>query len=541
MSTVEQVDAVVIGSGFGGAITAYHLAAAGARVVVLERGPDITSADLSTELPQLRWLQIVDAVIGDGVTVLAGNCVGGGSVHYFAASLRAPGFAFERAGTTGVPLWPRSITRQVLDPWYERAEQALPVAQLGWSDVSVQGGVMGAACAKAGRTCNPIALAVNLKKCTDCGWMFSGCAYDAKRSMMLNYLPAAQALGAEVRPLCEVQLIGPAQASGCRYRLQYSTLSPFGYFETGEDAIEAKVVVVAAGAAATPVLLRRSADQLGGIPDAVGKYFSGNGDHFFAFHMNQEQIASTLGLNFPGSGNPFDSFSIGKSITTIATDRLNGDLPEFHRGSFEDCYLPIFSNLVTALPIPGIGTISLTDQATHRPTPVSSLMTTLGMVEDENEGEFGAPPAKGAFNRLIPGIGFSNLSYRPDANSQAALGRSLAEQRAVFERDGIGSYVPDFNRLSLTAHPLATCRIGDDPAVSALDDQHELRGHPGLFVTDGSSVPGALCVNPSLTIAALAERASPFIVARLADSGVRVKYQGSLPAEKVPAASAHGR
>jgi choline dehydrogenase-like flavoprotein len=73
MSTVEQADAVVIGSGFGGAITAYHLAAAGAKVVVLERGPDMTGADLSTQLPQLRFLEIVDAVIGDGVTVLAGN------------------------------------------------------------------------------------------------------------------------------------------------------------------------------------------------------------------------------------------------------------------------------------------------------------------------------------------------------------------------------------------------------------------------------------------------------------------------------------
>ena len=61
-------------------------------------------------------------------------------------------------------------------------------------------------------------------------------------------------------------------------------------------------------------------------------------------------------------------------------------------------------------------------------------------------------------------------------------------------------------------HPLASCRIGDDPATSALDDRHELRGHPGIFVTDGSAVPGALTVNPALTIAALAERASRHVV-----------------------------
>ncbi len=63
-----------------------------------------------------------------------------------------------------------------------------------------------------------------------------------------------------------------------------------------------------------------------------------------------------------------------------------------------------------------------------------------------------------------------------------------------------------------TVHPLASCRIGDDPATSALDDRHELRDHPGIFVTDGSAVPGGLTVNPALTIAALAERAMPGIV-----------------------------
>jgi enediyne biosynthesis protein E9 len=73
------------------------------------------------------------------------------------------------------------------------------------------------------------------------------------------------------------------------------------------------------------------------------------------------------------------------------------------------------------------------------------------------------------------------------------------------------------------AHPLASCRIGDDPETSALDDQHELRGHPGIFVTDASSVPTSLCVNPSLTIAALAERASSILLKRAAEYGVAVK------------------
>jgi choline dehydrogenase-like flavoprotein len=82
---------------------------------------------------------------------------------------------------------------------------------------------------------------------------------------------------------------------------------------------------------------------------------------------------------------------------------------------------------------------------------------------------------------------------------------------------------------AVSAHPLSSCRLGDDPGTSALDDHHELRGHPGLFVTDGAAVPTSLCVNPSLTIAALAERASAAVVARAADAGVPVSYGAPAP------------
>ena len=82
---------------------------------------------------------------------------------------------------------------------------------------------------------------------------------------------------------------------------------------------------------------------------------------------------------------------------------------------------------------------------------------------------------------------------------------------------------------AVTAHPLGSCRVGDDPATSALDDRHELRGHPGLFVTDAAAVPTSLTVNPSLTIAALAERASPGIIARARETGVPVTYTRERP------------
>ncbi|MGW6479680.1 GMC family oxidoreductase N-terminal domain-containing protein [Streptomyces sp. NPDC055059] len=222
MSVTERTDVLVIGSGFGGAIPAYHLAAGGAKVVILERGPHLTAPDFTHDLRLGSYTRIVDLVQGDGITVVAGNCVGGSSVVYFAASLRAPGFVFDRRGSLGHRLWPSTLTRTALDPWYDRVEEALPVAEQSWDQVPYPGGLFAAACARAGRTCNPVPVAVDLARCTNCNWMLNGCHFDAKRSMLLNYLPAATAHGAEIRPLHEAQAIAPATTPGYRYRVSYT-------------------------------------------------------------------------------------------------------------------------------------------------------------------------------------------------------------------------------------------------------------------------------------------------------------------------------
>src|SRR5260221_4566317 len=124
----EQTDIVVIGSGFGGAITAYHLAAGGAKVVVLERGPWVTSDefDHGFELGTSST-RIFDFVAGDGMSVLGGNCVGGGSVVYFGTMPRAPGFVFERQGSIGRRMWPPGITPGTLHDAHDRGVQFLPL------------------------------------------------------------------------------------------------------------------------------------------------------------------------------------------------------------------------------------------------------------------------------------------------------------------------------------------------------------------------------------------------------------------------------
>ncbi len=132
-----------------------------------------------------------------------------------------------------------------------------------------------------------------------------------------------------------------------------------------------------------------------------------------------------------------------------------------------------------------------------------------------------SPPATGNFTRVTVAAGLGQLSYPTAPETQQGWDASDAAVKAIVEKDGLARHLLwKGGGNGYSAHPLSTCRIGDDPATSACDDQHELRGHPGIFVTDGSAVPTSLCVNPSLTIAALAERASALLLRRAADYGL---------------------
>lgn len=531
MTTVESTDVLVVGSGFGGAIAAYHLAAGGAKVTVLERGPWLRAEEFDHDFKLgSSFTRVFDFVVGDGMSILGGNCVGGGSVVYFATMPRAPRFIFERHGSIGRRMWPEAITRDTLDPWYDRVAEALPITQTAWDQVPYAGGLWAAACRHAGRTANPAPSAVDLSLCTNCNWMMAGCRFDAKRSLLLNYLPAALSYGAEIRPLHEVQRLSRNPDGG--YRTHYRIVDPEDYrilHEAGE--IDAKIVILAAGAGATPVILQRSEPGLGRMPRAVGRYFSGNGERLNTAVFDEDRVRGVLGLTRDG-GKAYEAYQIGRGPTVASWDRLDGSLPEFERFSLEQLYFP-----------PALGTILAQVPDATGPTWFGvekkellrrwqSWLTIFIMSEDDNEGVFGPPPETGNANRFSQQmLGHGPLRYVPTANTLRGWSLADAEIKDILERDGLARVMPWTNDLvgAYTVHPLASCRIGDDPATSALDDRHELRNHPGIFVTDGSAVPGALTVNPASTIAALAERAMPGIVAAARARGIDVRYGAPSP------------
>ncbi|MEV6693459.1 GMC family oxidoreductase [Micromonospora sp. NPDC051196] len=531
MTSSESTDVLVIGSGFGGAITAYHLAAGGARVVVLERGPWLSGEEFEHDFKfGSSSTRVFDFVVGDGMSVLSGNCVGGGSVVYFAAMPRAPRFVFDRQGRFGHRMWPATISRDSLEPWYDRVAEALPVTQTSWDTVPFSGGLFGAACNHAGRTANPVPVALDQAKCTNCNWMMAGCRFDAKRSLLLNYLPAALAHGAQIRPLHEVQYLTRTDDGG--YRVHYTVLDDVDYrVEVGSGTIDAKIVVIAAGAGATPVILQRSEPTLGTMPHAVGRYFSGNGERLNTAIFDEERIREVLGLSRP-DGVPYEAYQIGKGPCVANWDRLDGSLPEYERYSLEQLYFPPGFGTILAQVPDAVGPTWFGAEKKELLRTWQSWLTVFTMSEDDNEGEFGALPPSGNAVRLSQQmLARGSLRYEPTENTLRGWALSDAEVRDILERDGLSRVMPWTNDVvgAYTVHPLASCRIGDNPATSALDDRHELRDHPGIFVTDGSAVPGGLTVNPAMTIAALAERAVPGIVAAARARGVDVRYGAPAP------------
>ncbi len=408
--------------------------------------------------------------------------------------------------------------------------ESIKITQQDWNDVSYAGGLWAAACNHAGRTANPVPVAIDTTKCTNCNWMMAGCNFDAKQSLLFNYLPAAIAHGAEIRPLHEVQKISRTDDGG--YRVHYDLIDDEDYRIRGESGtIDAKVIVLAAGAGATPVILQRSEETLGTMPHAVGRYFSGNGERLNTAILNEDKVREVLGLE-RGDGLAYEANQIGKGPVVASWDRLDGSLPEYSRFSLEQLYFP-----------PGLGTILAQVPGATGPSWFGvdkkeilkrwrSWLIIFQMTEDDNEGVFGPPPAHGNADRLSQQmLGVGRLKYDPTPNTLRGWAEADAEVKDILERDGLAEVAAWTNDVvgAYTVHPLASCRIGDDPATSALDDRNELRGHPGIFVTDGSAVPGALNVNPAMTIAALAERAIPGIVQAAQSRGVDVTYGAPAP------------
>jgi cholesterol oxidase len=282
-------DAIVVGSGFGGGITACRLAEQGWRVCVLERGRRFGPGDFPDrpeQAPLAFWHHLLnpggmfDLRLMRDIAVLSAAGVGGGSLVYANVQLRAPADVFDDPG------WPAAIDAEELEPYYDRTEDALDPrptpAELDLPKMRA----FAAAGRAAGREASSLPLAVHFgadrrhpfsgvhqQGCTNLGRCDVGCPRLAKNTVDITYVARAEQHGAEVFPLHEVLRIDPPDSGGGRWRVGFRDLQ---YRVPGEVA--APVLVLAGGTIGSSRLLLKNRRRLGALSPALGTRFSGNGD-----------------------------------------------------------------------------------------------------------------------------------------------------------------------------------------------------------------------------------------------------------------------
>ena len=515
-------DAVNVGSGFGGGIAACRLAEAGWRVCVLERGRRFAPGDFPETPdqapralfhPTLNPGGMFDLRIMRDVAVITGAGVGGGSLVYANVQLRAPADVFDD------PRWPAAIDRAVLDPYYDRTEEALQPVPTPDDPALPKIRAFANAGHAIGKEAERLPIAVHFGEdrlhpfsgvaqqgCTNTGRCDAGCPRNAKNTVDITYVARAEQHGAEVYPLHEVLTIDPPDGAGGRWRVGFRDLQ---YFNKG--SVEAPVLILAAGCLGSTRLLLQNAGRVRNLSPALGTSFSGNGDALgAAFDPRAEGVT--------GARTDF-----GPSMTSrldYTADRqfmvADGGLPanftgllEFARGvNIITGWRRLKLKLVDILVKLGWSDhcVSPRTLKLEGPRPITDALVFLMLGRDAADGRMRLTPlfkrfdirwSKDASQRL-----FDDMRRTGEEISRAAQ----ADNYFAMDAGPLGKFI--------TVHPLGGCPMSDDPRHGVVDEWGAVHGHQGLYVMDGSIVPTSLGVNPSKTIAALAERA----VERLAAS-----------------------
>jgi len=537
----ERVDVCIVGSGFGGSITAYRLAelyqAAGAdakNVLVLERGRRYRH----TEFAQSMYIghlsnvyTLIQSSQGTGGQMVAANGVGGGSNLYLAASIRSPREIFERRDRhpddgPDRRMWPREISRRTLDPYYARVERGLRVRQPSWNEVSKSGGIWAASLRKAGHTCDRVPLAIDFGRCLDAKWCHTGCIFGAKNTLNTNYLQAAERIGVRVQPNRQAESVRRSTTDGYRYVVTASVMDNEGDHPTRQptgqqEEIECRVLVMAAGAMNTPPILMRSQNDLPSLSPRLGKHLGVNGDHVAGVEYDPKKIRELLKLGAYGQ------FYKGKPITTMTYDWYAGrpgNENDGKRFTLQEIFLSSLTNfLYDDGRDPAADSSWWGLQKKQSISTWSDHIEILAMVEDTHDGEFYAVPPNGG-GAIRPNAGPVHIglfSYSMTDASRKVRDDANAAIGSVVERNGLGRVLELTQTTgAYCAHPLGGARMAESKDLGVVNHLCEAFDNEGLYCIDSSAIPTSLGVNPSLTIAAVSERAAEGLVRRGKDLGL---------------------
>jgi len=519
-------DVLVIGSGFGGSVTALRLTEKGYKVGVLEAGARFTDADFADNSWDLKkylyapsagcyGIQRIDMV--KDCLILAGAGVGGGSLVY-ANTLYEPLAPFYQD-----PSWAHITDwRAELAPYYDQAKRMLGVVtyprmtpsdevmkqvadEMGVGDSfhATPVGVFfgGPEQSPGAEVDDPYFGGVGPRRntCTDCGECMTGCRHNAKNTLVKNYLYLAERNGAEVHPLTTVTRVRPLPGGGYQVDTRWTKAKLSRRRAT--KTFTAEQVVFSAAALGTQKLLHRlkAEGDLPRVSDRLGHLTRTNSESILgAIAPQGADVDYTDGVAITSSWHPDEHTHIepvryGKgsnAMSLMQTVLTDGDGPDprwkvwlkelwKERKRVRDLYdVKHWSERVV---------IALVMQS------VDNSITTF--------------PKKVAGKWILSskqGHGEPNPTWIPAAND--AVRRMAAAMGGGTAGGTIGE---PFNR-PLTAHFIGGCTIGDSPATGVVDPYQRMYGHPGLHIVDGSTISANLGVNPSLTITAQAERAMAY-------------------------------
>ena len=526
MSATFDFDVLVVGSGFGGSVTALRLTEKGYRVGVLEAGARFADDDLpSTSWDLRRYLfrpevgcygiQRIDAL--KDCMIVSGAGVGGGSLVY-ANTLYEPLAPFYDD-----PQW-RDITdwRSELAPYYDQAKRMLGVVanplrtpaddvmekvatEMGVADtfhptpVGVFFGSPGQAPGE--RVADPYFGGAGPERstCIGCGECMSGCRHNAKNTLVKNYLHLAEKAGARVLPLTTVTRVRPRDGGGYDVRVRYTKAR--SRRRSATRTLTAEQVVFSASALGTQRLLHRMRDEghLPRISERLGYLSRTNSESILGAIAPDTSVDYSQGVAITSSFHPDEHTHIepcrygrgSNAMSLMQTVLTDGDGP-----------LPRWRTWAKEMWKERRGVLDLYDvKHWSERTVIALVMQTI----DNSITVFSTRSRLTGRWHLSSrqGHGVPNPTWIPVANRAV---RMMAE--IVGGKPG-GSIGEPFNR-PLTAHFIGGCTIGQDPETGVVDPYQRLFGYPGLHVVDGSAITANLGVNPSLTITAQAERAMAF-------------------------------
>jgi cholesterol oxidase len=526
-------DFIVIGSGFGGSVSAHRLVEKGYRVAVMEMGrrwsPDNlphTSWSIHRWFwrPRLGLRGFFNMRIFRHVTIFHGCAVGGGSVTYAATLLPPPDKVWESGSWKGSADWkvemPRHLetaTRmlgirenKILGPADDLLKKASAVAGAGHTFYHTHVGIFQPAEGDPGGQTYPDPFfggeGPPRTTCTACGGCIMGCRYGAKNTLDQNYLYFAEKYGAQVFPETKVVNVKPlAGSSDGNAGYEVQTVRSTAWLRRQPQRFTCRGVVFSASSLGTMELLFRLKEK-GSLPlisQQLGKHVRTNSESLIGARVPRCPDDLSKGIAI-GSGVYIDEHTHIESVryprgsdamsllTTLLTDRRPGS----HRISL--WLKNVFSSLLRH-PLRTLRMFWPLGWA-REAVILLCMQTVDGHIEMQWQRPWFWP-----FRKFLVSRGPKVPTYIPQANEFARTFAQVAGGMAMSTLPEILFDVPG------TAHCIGGCVIADSPRRGVVDARHRVFGYKNMYICDGSVLSANLGVNPSLTITAMTERAMSFI------------------------------